>query len=885
MQPPQWTTRLLRWLHPADTLEEVEGDLAELYAYWTQQSGKKRADFRYILAVFSVLPPWVRRRKPKHSYTRTSFFHSDMFKNYLTVALRNLIKNKAYSFINIGGLALGMAVAILIGLWIHDEFSFNSYHQNYAHIAQVMKRDVNQERIWVGGSLQYPLATELQTSYRNQFKHIVRASWIQEYILTREETKVSKTGMFVDPAAPEMFTFKMLEGNWSGLNDPHSIMLSASTAKALFGDKSPLGERVKINTDVDVQVTGVYEDLPHNTRFHHIHFFAPFRVWENMNEWIRQRASNDWSNHFLNIFVQIEPNTSFEAVSDKIKNATLNKIKNLEAYQQLVAQNPQILLHPMSKWHLYSDFENGVVKCGPLQFVWLVGMIGGFVLLLACINFMNLSTARSSSRAKEVGVRKTLGSVRKQLINQFFSESLLVTLLAFLVAMVLASFSLPWFNEIADKQMQMLWTNPWFWLGSLLFIFLTGILAGSYPALYLSSFNPVKVLKGTFRAGRLAALPRQILVVMQFSISATLIICTIIVYNQIQFAKNRPVGYNREGLITMEMKSKDFQGKYDLLRTALQSTGVVEEVSQSMGKVTEVASGNNGFNWRGKNPNLDDSFGTLAVTHEHGKTVGWQFVAGRDFSRELASDSSGMIINEAAARYIGLENLVGETVSWTWWKSGEVKQYTILGVIKDMVMESPYEPIEPTVFYLKGFNGSVSWINIKIKPTVSAREALPKIEAVFKQLIPSAPFDYQFVDEEYAKKFAAEERIGKLATLFATLAILISCLGLFGLASFTAEQRTKEIGVRKVLGASVKDVWLLLSKDFVRLVIIALCIAAPIAYYCMYSWLENYEYRTFISPWIFVLASAAAILITLLTVSYQAIKAALMNPVQSLRNE
>ncbi|WP_317170074.1 FtsX-like permease family protein [Rhodocytophaga rosea] len=701
----------------------------------------------------------------------------------------------------------------------------------------------------------------------------------------RGETKVSKTGVFMDPAAPEMFTLKMLEGSWSGLSNPHSVLLSASTAKALFGDKNPMSERVKINTDVYVHVTGVYEDLPHNSRFHRIQFFAPFVLWETMNEWIKQRAINDWSNHFLTMYAQINPASSFKAVSQQIKDASLNKIRNLEGYKDLAAQKPQILLHPMSQWHLYGEFEDGVANTGPVRFVWLVGMIGGFVLLLACINFMNLSTARSEKRAKEVGVRKTLGSVRKQLISQFFSESFLVTILAFLVAILLASLALPLFNEIADKQMQMLWTNGWFWLGSLLFIFLTGILAGSYPALYLSSFNPVKVLKGTFRAGRLAAIPRQVLVVIQFSISATLIICTMIVYNQIQFGKSRPVGYNRDGLITMEMKSKDYQGKYDLLRTELKNTGVVEEMSQSMGKVTQVYSGNNGFTWKGKDPNIDDSFGTLAVTSDHGKTVGWQFIAGRDFSRELAGDSSGMVINESAARYMGLENPVGETVSWKWWRSGEVKQYIILGVIKDMVMESPYEPIEPTLFYLKGFNGSVNWINIKIKPTASASVALPKIETVFKQLIPSAPFDYQFVDEEYARKFAAEERIGKLATLFATLAILISCLGLFGLASFTAEQRTKEIGVRKVLGASVKDVWLLLSKDFVRLVFIALCISAPIAYYCMYRWLENYEYRTTISLWIFAVASGGAILVTLLTVSYQAIKAALMNPVQSLRNE
>ncbi|PSR57130.1 ABC transporter permease [Adhaeribacter arboris] len=808
-----------------------------------------------------------------------------MIRNYLTIAFRNLLRQKAYSFLNIGGLALGMAVALLIGLWLQDELSYNTYHANYTYLAKVMKRGNDKGRNWSSTSLQYPLATELQTTYKSHFQHIVKASWVQDYILSSGETKISSTGVFMEAAAPEMFTLKMLKGNWSALQDPHSIVLSASSAKALFGNQDPLGKIVKMNTKVQVQVTGVYEDLPRNTELHEIKFFAPFSLWASLNDWIAERALNDWTNHFLYLYVQIKPTSSLEQVSARIKDAELNQIKKLEGLQKQVALQPQVFLHPMPKWHLFSDFEEGKPQSSSVRFVWLVGLIGSFVLLLACINFMNLSTARSSKRAKEVGVRKTLGSLRTQLIGQFFSESYLIVFLAFGLALVLAKLGLPYFNEIAAKDMRLPWNQGWFWLGSILFILITGLLAGSYPALYLSSFNPVKVLKGTFRAGRLASLHREVMVVMQFTISVTLIICTIIVYNQIMFAKNRPVGYARDGLITMDMKSDDFYGKYDVLRTELKNTGVVAEMSQSMGKITEVASGNNGFQWKGKDPNRDDSFGTLAVSHEHGKTVGWQFVAGRDFSREYASDSVGMVINEAAAKFMGLKNPVGESVSWTWWRTQEVKHYKILGVIKDMVMESPYEPVEPTVFYLKGFNGTVNCINIKINPAVSAREALPKIETVFKKLIPSAPFEYQFVDEEYAKKFATEERIGKLAALFASLAIIISCLGLFGLASFAAEQRTKEIGVRKVLGASIGDVWLLLSKDFMRLIAIALGIAVPSAFYFMHHWLQNYEYRVRIEWWIFALAGTGAISITLLTVSYQSIRAARLNPARSLRTE
>jgi len=394
----------------------------------------------------------------------------------------------------------------------------------------------------------------------------------------------------------------------------------------------------------------------------------------------------------------------------------------------------------------------------------------------------------------------------------------------------------------------------------------------------------VQVLKGTFRAGKLAALPRKTLVVVQFTVSIALIISTIVVYRQIQLAKERPVGYDREGLIMVDMRSDDFFGKYDLLRNELLKTGLVSNMSESMGKITELVSGNNGFDWKGRDLGKDESFGTLAVTHEHGKTVGWQFVAGRDFSRTFASDSSGVVINEAAAKYIGLKDPVGETITWKWGDNKPVP-YTILGVIKNLIMESPYEQVEPTMFFIKALNGGVSCINIRVKPGVVMSKAIPGIEAVFKKLIPTAPFDYVFADEDYALKFAAEERVGKQAGFFAILAVFISCLGLFGLASFVAEQRTKEVGIRKVLGASAFSLWRLLSNEFVVLLTISLLIAVPVAYYFMYNWLKDYEYRTSLSWWIFALAGLLTITIALITISFQAVKAAIANPVRSLRTE
>jgi putative ABC transport system permease protein len=806
-----------------------------------------------------------------------------MLQNYLKIAWRNLFRNRVSSMINIGGLAVGMAVAMLISLWVWDELSFDKYHQNYDSIAQVNTRlkDPRTGGQGINNTMQYPLITELRNNYKNHFKYIVPTSWNEDDILSSGDKHLSRTGLFMDPAGPEMLTLKMIYGTRSGLKDPHSILLSETTAKAFFGDADPVNQVMRINNQSVVKITGVYEDLPLNTKFKDLKFVGAFDLWLSNNSWIKEKAMTDWQNHFLKIYAEIAPNTTFEQVSQYIKDAELKNLGNLK---DQIKQNPQVFLLPMSDWHLH-NYNRGQADTGPMQMLWIISIIGGFVLLLACINFMNLSTARSENRAKEIGVRKAVGSMRRQLIGQFYSESFLIVLLSFVLALVLVIICLPLFNDLAAKEIKMPYQNPYFWAMSILFIFITSLISGSYPALYLSSFNPVKVLKGTFKVGKLASVPRKVLVVTQFTVSVTLIVSTIVIYRQVQVAKDRPVGYTRDGLIMIEKKSADFDSKYDVLRRELKNTGVVAEMSESYGKVTEIASGNGGFKWKGKDPdpNLDDSFGTLPVTFEYGKTVGWQFVQGRDFSRDFPADSSGMVINESAAKKMGLKTPVGEDVSWKF-QDQPIKYYKILGVVKDMIMESPYQDMTPTVFMIKGHVGT-NQIDIKIDPKVSASKALPKIEAVFKKLIPSAPFEYKFADQEYASKFAAEEHIGKIAAVFAGLAILISCLGLFGLASFVAEQRIKEIGIRKVLGASVINLWGMLSKDFLALVILSQFIAFPLAYYFMNKWLQHYHYRTDLSWWIFGATAAGAMVITLATVSFQSIKAALMNPVKSLKSE
>jgi putative ABC transport system permease protein len=792
-----------------------------------------------------------------------------MLKNFFKMAWRNLAKNKAHSFINIAGLSVGMSLTILIGLWIWNELSFDKNFDNYNRIAQVMQTETLNGNINTGKGNVMPLAAELRRSYGNDFKYVVLSSWSMNSLVTAGDKKINTQGNYMERDAPDMLSLKMLSGTRKAFKASSSVLLSQSIAKVLFGNDDPIGKIVKLDAELPEKVVGVYEDFPQNSSFKDVSFIAPFldlTSWVNGNE-------NNWYNESFQVFAQMADNADMAKVSAKIKNIKLDKIDA----QTAKLEKPEMLLQPMSKWHLYSEFKNGVNTGGAIQYVWMFAIIGVFVLLLACINFMNLSTARSEKRAKEVGIRKAIGSLRSQLISQFFSESLLVTALAFIVSILLVLLALPFFNSVSGKQINLPWNSIYFWLAGIGFSLATGLIAGIYPALYLSSFRPVKVLKGTFKAGRFAATPRKILVVLQFTVSVILIISTITVFRQVQFAKSRPVGYSRQGLISIIMQTYGYHNNLANMHNDLLQQGAIAGMAESNTPVTENDHYNNGFTWQGIDPQVSAKFNTVNVTEDYGKTVGFELVNGRDFSRQFGTDSSAVIINETAAKYIGFKNPVGKVIK------RYDKTYRIIGVVKDMVMESPYAPATQTIFFTDSGIGGI--LNIRLSSTMTTASALAKVEAVCKKYSPEEGFDYKFADEEYAHKFANEERVGKLAAFFAILAIFISCLGIFGMASFMAEQRVKEIGVRKVLGASVFNLWQLLSKDFVMLVFISLLIAAPIAYYSMHNWLQNYEYRTSISWWIFAAAGMGALVITLFTVSFQAIKAALANPVKSLRTE
>ncbi len=794
-----------------------------------------------------------------------------MIKNYFKIAWRNLLKSKGYSAINIGGLAVGMAVAMLIGLWVYDELSFDKYHKNYDRIAQVMQHANFNGKVETQVANPAVMGPELRNKYGSDFKYVVQSSWTGGHLLTVGDKHISKVGNFFEPDAPEMLSLTMLKGTRAGLKDPYSIMLSASAAQSIFGNEDPINKVIKLDRTLDVKVTGVYEDLPDNTSFRELKIMMPWELWLIQNPWAK-KITEPWGSNFSQTFVQIADNADMQKVSAKIKDAKLNNVgKEEKKYQWAV------FLQPMRKWNLYNEFKNGVNTGGNIQYVWLFGIIGIFVLLLACINFMNLATARSEKRAKEVGIRKAIGSLRLQLIKQFLAESYLVVLLAFVLCLILVALLLPLFNDVAGKKIEIAWTSPVFWAFSVIFILITGLLSGSYPALYLSSFQPLKVLKGTFRVGRFASIPRKVLVVTQFTVSVMLIIGTVIVYQQIQHAKNRPIGYTRNGLINLGMEP-EIREHYEAIRNELKNAGAIEEMAASNSPLTQVWNTNGGFEWEGKDPNLAVDFPNNTISYEFGKTVNWKIKQGRDFSKEFATDSAAFIINESAAKFLGFKEPVGSILKW------DGKPFTIIGVVSDIMQESPFYPVRPTLYHTDTYENMYNLV-FKLNPKQNVRQSLSSIEQIWKKYSPGVPFDYKFIDEEFGNKFRAEERIGKLASYFAVLAVLISCLGLFGMASFVAEQRTKEIGIRKVLGASVVNLWRLLSTEFVMLVLISCIIATPIAWYYLDSWLKNYDYRTEIKWEVFVLAAVAALVITLITVSFQAIKAAIANPVKSLRTE
>ena len=783
-----------------------------------------------------------------------------MFKNYFKTAWRNLLRNKGFSITNILGLAIGMACAIFILLWVYDELTYDRFQKNYDNIYQVIaNRDFNNQ-VFTDRSMAMPLASALENS-SPQIKHAAVTTYQQQKVLTFNNNKIKKEGYVVSNHFFDIFSWKFVKGNAvTALKDPNSIVLTEDAAKAFFGNADPINKVLKVDNNKSVKVTAIVKHAPGNSTFQ-FDWIMPF----NYSDPGTKNAMNEWINSSWNVFIQTIPNAD-----TALLNKTITKIKRSHGHDEISSY----FAFPMSHWHLYSDFENGKNTGGMIEYVRLFSIIAIIILLIACINFMNLSTARSEKRAKEVGIRKTLGSNKRQLIFQFFCESFILTLIAFVLAIITVVLLLPSFNLMVDKHLSLNIMQPLFWVMALSIILFTAFVAGSYPALYLSSFNPVKVLKGTNVLGKKTILPRHVLVISQFVISILLISATIIVYQQIQHVQERDMGYNPNGLI-MVPSTPDTDKSFAAIKQDLLTSGIITDVTRTSSPITEVWWNTGAPDYDGKPANAQIIMGGLGTDIDFAKTMGVKMLQGHDFTGTPA-DSTSMMLNKAAVDAMKLKNPIGMQMRYG-------KTYTVIGITDNVIMKSPFEPAYPMMFLYDPNNSSMN--TMRIKTGVAPQKAIALLETVFKKYNPSVPFEYQFVDQEFQKKFITEKLISKLTNIFSALAIFICCLGLAGLASFTIEKRFREIGVRKVLGASVRQLLMLISKEFLKLVVIAFVIAVPLTLWLMSNWLDNYKYRININLWLFGVVGIAMLLLTLIVVSLNTIKAAIANPVKSLRTE
>jgi putative ABC transport system permease protein len=827
----------------------------------------------YTLRPYSHAAAVILRHEatPKWSYEKLN--RNYMFRNYLKMAWRNTLHNKVYSTLNIAGLAAGMAVALLIGLWVANQYSYDRFLPGYQQLYQVEMNLTSQHN---GTSTQTSIALPLTDVLRKEIpgvKYVAEADNVgkMNHGLLVGDKKLYLGGGAVGPDFFKIFQYSFVKGNAnSALKDIYSIVLTESTAKALFGDADPVGKNVRFDNSQNMMVTGVIRDIPANATLQ-FNYLVPFAYSEATQGWIKDGRTK-WTYNSFSAYVALEAGVTYEQIAPKIRDIVNKRSPEMQSLK------PEVILHPLKDWHLITDFKNGKPVGGFVEYVRLFSIIGMLVLAIACINFMNLSTARSEKRAREVGVRKAIGSARMDLVYQFLTESILITFISFLLGLLLVMLALPAFNTLTGADVHIPYGNIGFWGIMIVFVLFTGLIAGSRPAFYLSSFNPVKVLKGSIKMGRWASMPRKVLVVVQFTCSIALIISTVIVYQQIQYVKNRPTGYSADRLVMTDMNS-DLSQHFEALKNDLLSSGLVESVASSTSPATQVYSHFSLEKWPGKIAGDENvNIGAIWISDDYFKTLGMTFIGGHTFTGDWKSDTLNVIVNEAMVRRIGLKDPVNQLITINFNK----KPVRIIGVVKDALMDSPYSPVEPAVF---GHNPFGFVVTYRLAKNAGTHAAIDKIGKIFEKYNPAYPYQYKFVNDEYEHKFNLEVLVGKLAGVFAGLAIFISCLGLFGLAAYVAEQRTKEIGIRKVLGASIAQVWLLLSRDFIVLVVISCVIASPVAFYYLHNWLQKYSYRVSIGVGVFIASGIAAIVITLLTISFQAIKAALANPVKSLRSE
>lgn len=807
-----------------------------------------------------------------------------MLKNYITSAIRNLLKHKFYSIINILGLAVGIAVCLLILLYVQDELSYDKYNKKADRIYRLAG-----DFIIGGNKLNIPITAAIAAKTMiNDFPEVENATRIRTtggwFVKYGEKTIKEESLAFVDSTFFDVFTIPLIAGNpKTALTEPYTLVLSQKTVDKLFGSEDPLGKIIRLDNSKDYKVTGVFKEIPANSHFH-------FEILASLTT--REDSRNPvWLSMNYYTYLLLNENTDWKKLESKFPDLIARYMgpefemflgKSLDQFKK-EGGRAGFYLQPLKDIHLYSTLGNDIEPNSDIKYIYIFSAVAFFILLIACINFMNLSTARSAGRAKEVGIRKVLGSEKKQLIKQFLTESVVMSFIAMFIGIILIILLMPYFNELSGKSLEIsIFTNTTLITGIVSITVFIGLLAGSYPALFISSFQPVKVLSGKMKSGAKSGWLRSSLVVFQFAASILMMIGTIVVFNQLNYIQNKNLGFNKEQIIIIN----------DTFILGKQADAFKDEVLQNPVVLSGTVSGNlpvrsdRSNSAVFKDAKKDDKTMTPMqmwyVDHDYIKTMGMEIIAGRDFSREFGTDSNAVIINETAAKHFGWENPLNQKVgAFSGIDPPVLKAYTIIGVVKNFHFDTFKNSIEPLIFFLSPYNDKISFrIN-----TGNIASVLDYMKNVWDKFAPGQPFDYSFMDEKFADYFQSEQKVGQIASTFAVIAVFVGCLGLFGLAAFTAEQRTKEIGVRKVMGATVGGLVVLLAKEFAKLVAVAFVIAAPIGYFYMNSWLQDFYYRTEISLNTFLLAGILAFVIAMITVSYHAIRIALLNPVKSLRYE
>lgn len=852
-RPSRWGLWFLSTAYEDSEHFPLIGDFEEIYSEIAAERGTFSASLWYWGQILRSMPSFL---------SNSMYWSVAMLKNYLKIILRNVRKHKGYSFINITGLAIGMTCCLLISIWVLDELSYDKFHENADRLYRVEEDQDYSGRIYHVTVTPHPLAPALI----EEIPEIVDATryvWSGGFLFRYGENAFFEYNIrAVDPSFFQMFSFPLVKGDKSqALDSPYSLVLNEDIAEKYFGKEDPLGKIITINNAHEFTVAGVVKNVPHNSRLQ-FEVLIPYAFLEKIG-----RTNQSFGSNSIGTYVELSINATMEQVNEKILGFIKAKVPDSVT---------ELVLMPFTKIHLHGYFGYGR-SAGAIQYVYIFSIIALFVLLIACINFMNLSTARSANRAKEVGMRKVVGALKSHLIRQFYGESVIFAFIALVLAAGIVTLILPAFSKFTDKELT--WSVGGIgaiFIGVAAITFFTGLVAGSYPALFLSAFQPVKVIRGSLKSGAASSLFRKILVVVQFSLSVLLIIGTVVVYQQLTFMKGHRLGWDREHLLYFPLRD-DVQKVYDTLKTELVKDSHVMNVTATGQLPSRISSNSGGADWEGKDPNLSTLIGFNFVDYDFIETLKINMKEGRSFSKEYSSDlKTAFIVNEEVADLMGKESVVGERFSFVG------KEGTIIGVMENWHYQPIREKIEPLAMTLSERPTRVMLIRI---PPGDISKSLDAIESIWKRVIPTYPFEYYFLDENFDRMYRREESIGTLLKYFAALAIFIACLGLFGLASFTAEQRTKEVGIRKVLGATVSNITVLLCREFFLLVFISNIIAWPVAYFLMRNWLQGYAYRTSLSVLIFISAMVIALLVAFLSVSFQAIRAATANPINSLRYE